>query len=168
MRSLGNRSSHRADSEFRELIPAVRLLIIQQNYLDTRTGELRLQWIVQAHPNEVAHLMLYLPKMLSPEMIRPRIEAGDKWALLDKLAELLASSNPKAHGKPLDKQAIYEAVALRERERSSAIGRGCALPHARIPGLDKPVACGDSGDSAGLWRGRSRARLHRVSAPGSP
>ncbi|MBI2422693.1 MAG: PTS sugar transporter subunit IIA [Candidatus Hydrogenedentes bacterium] len=85
--------------------------------------------------------MLYLPKMLAPDLIRPKIVAKDKWALLDKMADLMASNKPQAHGKPLDRQTIYEAVEKRELERTSAIGQGCALPHARISGLDRPVAC---------------------------
>jgi PTS system nitrogen regulatory IIA component len=69
------------------------------------------------------------------------MQAPDAWALLRELAEILAQSEPKAMGATLDADTIYDAVAARERERSSGLGHGCALPHARIEGLEAPVAC---------------------------
>ncbi len=85
--------------------------------------------------------MMYLPDLLSPPFIRVHIAAKDKWSLLDELSSLLALAKPVAKGVTLDKDAILDAVVARENERTSALGQGCALPHARIEGLEKPVAC---------------------------
>lgn len=67
--------------------------------------------------------------------------ASDKWALLRELSGVLATAMPVAAGAALDADAIYAAVEAREKERTSAIGQGCAFPHARIAGLEAPVAC---------------------------
>jgi len=85
--------------------------------------------------------MTPLQEILAPRLIRIRVEAADKAALLKTLAEVLERANPVAHGVPVDKERIYGAVMGREGERSSALGHGCALPHARIDGLERPVAC---------------------------
>lgn len=85
--------------------------------------------------------MIYLPKLLSTSQVLVRSEAPDKWALLDSLSRLLAQASPMANGSPLDHDTILREVTARERERTSALGEGCALPHARIEGLETPVAC---------------------------
>lgn len=85
--------------------------------------------------------MMYLPNMLSSGLIRVHVEAPDKWALLDDLSGLLSLALPVAHGAILSREEIVRAVRERETERTSALGQGCALPHARIEGLTKPVAC---------------------------
>lgn len=85
--------------------------------------------------------MMYLPNMLSSGLIRVRVEAPDKWALLDDLSGLLSLALPVANGAILSKEDIMKAVKEREDQRTSALGQGCALPHARIEGLTKPVAC---------------------------
>lgn len=85
--------------------------------------------------------MSLLLKILSPRLVRVHVDAPDKAALLDELSAVLAASHPKVAGHPLDKEAILNAVMARETERSSALGQGCALPHARLDGLEQPVAC---------------------------
>jgi PTS system nitrogen regulatory IIA component len=84
---------------------------------------------------------MYLPNMLSSGLTRVHVKAPDKWALLDDLSSLLSLALPVAHGKILSKEEILTAVREREGLRTSALGQGCALPHARIEGLTKPVAC---------------------------
>jgi len=85
--------------------------------------------------------MMYLPKMLSSGLIHVQVEAHDKWALIEELSGLIALAMPVANGEVLSKDAIYQAVSDQEQRRSSALGQACALPHARIEGLAKPVAC---------------------------
>lgn len=85
--------------------------------------------------------MMYLPKMLSSGLIHVNVEAHDKWSLIEELSGLLALAMPLANGEPLSKDAIYRAVSDQEQRRTSALGQGCALPHARIEGLAKPMAC---------------------------
>ena len=85
--------------------------------------------------------MMYLPKMLSSGLIHVNVEARDKWALLEELSGLIALAMPTAKGEILSKDAIYRAVSDQEQRRTSALGLGCALPHARIEGLSAPMAC---------------------------
>lgn len=85
--------------------------------------------------------MMYLPNLLSSGLIHVNVEAQDKWSLIEDLSGLLALAKPLANGVPLSKDAIYRAVSNQEQRRTSALGLGCALPHARIEGLAKPVAC---------------------------
>jgi len=85
--------------------------------------------------------MMYLPKMLSSGLIHVNVEAEDRWSLLEELSGLLALAMPMANGKPVSKETILAAVLEQEQRRTSALGQGCALPHARIEGLEAPVAC---------------------------
>jgi len=85
--------------------------------------------------------MIYLPNLLSSGLIHAQMAKTDKWSLLGKMAELLALAMPVAGDEVLGKDAILDAVRAQEDRRSSALGLGCALPHARIEGLVKPVAC---------------------------
>ena len=85
--------------------------------------------------------MMHLPKLLTSQLVRVHMTAKNTAALLDELTELLLSAKPTVKGVALDKATIYDAVMAREAERPSGLGHGCALPHARIEGLDAPVAC---------------------------
>jgi PTS system nitrogen regulatory IIA component len=85
--------------------------------------------------------MMFLPRILSPGLIRVHVAASEKEALLKELSDLLALASPMANGEPLDAETIYRVVLARENERTSALGEGCALPHARIEGLAAPAAC---------------------------
>lgn len=62
------------------------------------------------------------------------IRADSKPAILAHLADRLAS----VYG--LDKDAILERIEDREKLGSTGFGRGVAIPHARIVGLNRPVA----------------------------
>ena len=61
-------------------------------------------------------------------------EAADKPAILSTLAGLFA------RGWGLDPAAVLEQLEERERLGSTGFGRGVAIPHARIAGLNRPVA----------------------------
>ena len=62
------------------------------------------------------------------------IDAADKHAILHKLSETFAAS----YG--LDADLVLEHLEERERLGSTGFGRGVAIPHARMPGLQRPVA----------------------------
>jgi len=62
------------------------------------------------------------------------IDAADKPAILDRLSKTFA------HGWGLDAGQVFEQLEERERLGSTGFGRGVAIPHARIPGLSRPVA----------------------------
>jgi PTS system nitrogen regulatory IIA component len=61
------------------------------------------------------------------------IEAADKAAILRALANVFA----RAYG--LDAALVLERLEEREKLGSTGFGRGVAIPHARFPGVPRPV-----------------------------
>jgi PTS system nitrogen regulatory IIA component len=70
---------------------------------------------------------------LLPEAVGT-ISADGKAAIIDKLAARFAS----VYG--LDRGAVQARIEDREKLGSTGFGRGVAIPHARLAGLDSPVA----------------------------
>ncbi len=70
---------------------------------------------------------------LSPEALA-LAQADSKPAILEQLAQRFAL----AYG--LDAGLVLEALKERETLGSTGFGRGVALPHARIEGINRPVA----------------------------
>jgi len=62
------------------------------------------------------------------------VDAADKHAILQRLSQAFAAS----YG--LDREQVLDALEERERLGSTGFGRGVAIPHARIAGLQRPVA----------------------------
>ena len=62
------------------------------------------------------------------------VEAADKQAILEQLSQTFA----KSWG--LDAAQVLEHLEERERLGSTGFGRGVAIPHARFPGVSRPVA----------------------------
>lgn len=85
--------------------------------------------------------MMHLPKLLTPDLIRVHLDVSDKESLLWELSGVVVQAAPTIGDVPLDRESIFRAVLARENERTSALGQECALPHARIEGLNAPVAC---------------------------
>jgi PTS system nitrogen regulatory IIA component len=74
--------------------------------------------------------------LLAPEMIRSRAAATSKKRTLELLSELLTGDSPSDPAT----RAVFEALIGRERLGSTGLGRGVALPHARIAELEAPTA----------------------------
>ena len=72
--------------------------------------------------------------LLSPERVSCRDELGSKKRLLEQLGELLASSSPV-----LSQHEIFDALLNREKLGSTGLGKGVAIPHGRMAGLEHPV-----------------------------
>lgn len=70
---------------------------------------------------------------LSPEAVGT-IGAESKQAILAQLADRFAS----VYG--LDPVLVLERIEEREKLGSTGFGRGVAIPHARLPELNRPVA----------------------------
>jgi nitrogen PTS system EIIA component len=70
---------------------------------------------------------------LVPEAVGT-IEADSKQAILEQLAARFAS----VYG--LDPVLVLERIEEREKLGSTGFGRGVAIPHARIPDLNRPIA----------------------------
>ena len=70
---------------------------------------------------------------LKPEAVAI-IDAADKQAILERLSQAFARSWN------LDAGQVLEQLEEREKLGSTGFGRGVAIPHARFPGLSRPVA----------------------------
>lgn len=70
---------------------------------------------------------------LSTHRIHVDVEAGSKKRVLEKIVDLCADTD--------NKQDWFLALVEREKLGSTGLGHGVALPHARISGIDAPVAC---------------------------
>jgi PTS system nitrogen regulatory IIA component len=70
---------------------------------------------------------------ITPESVAI-IDATDKQAILEKLSDVFARSFN------LDAGHVLEYLEEREKLGSTGFGRGVAIPHARLPGIQRPVA----------------------------
>ena len=72
-----------------------------------------------------------ISEILSPAAVRSQAQVSSKKRLFHDLAEMAAQS----YG--LDAAATLDALQERESLGATGVGHGVALPHARIPGLEK-------------------------------
>jgi mannitol/fructose-specific phosphotransferase system IIA component (Ntr-type) len=70
-----------------------------------------------------------LMEFLQEEFILTDIQAEDKWDALAKLTDFFALTH---NIRPRHRDKILASVVERERELSTAVGMGCAIPHGRI------------------------------------
>lgn len=75
-----------------------------------------------------------LRDILDEHCIETDLEPGEKPTVLQRLLELLAHS-----GKIDDVDAALHALLEREKQSSTAIGRGVAVPHAEVGGISRPL-----------------------------
>ena len=74
---------------------------------------------------------MQLSDLIAPDRVIVGLRAGDKTQLLNELARLAAGRiSVEAHG-------ILAALSARERLGSTGFGRGFALPHARVDGVEQ-------------------------------
>src|SRR5690606_39855948 len=76
-----------------------------------------------------------LARILAPDSVRYARDVRSKKHALDILSEMLAA----AGGKPSAAE-VLNGLASRERLGSTALGHCVAMPHARLPGLERTVA----------------------------
>src|SRR4051795_3537063 len=69
--------------------------------------------------------------LLSPRAVIPQLRAGNKKQVLLKIARRAAT----AAGVP--ERRIYDVLAEGERLASTGLGRGLAVPHGKVPELDR-------------------------------
>jgi len=74
--------------------------------------------------------------MLTQEFTFCDVASASKKRLLETSAELIAGRIPE-----LDANQIFEALIGREQLGSTGIGNGIAIPHCRIPRLQKTIGC---------------------------
>ena len=76
--------------------------------------------------------MFNLADVIERHHVVPGLDARDKMSLLDELARRAALAVK------LDADTIKAALMAREHLGSTGVGRGVAIPHARIEGLKQP------------------------------
>ena len=72
--------------------------------------------------------------LIGPDQVIVGLRLGDKTQLLQELA------NRAAVATGLDPSTIFSALQSRENLGSTGLGKGFALPHARLDGLNEPFA----------------------------
>lgn len=72
---------------------------------------------------------------LNSDTVATDVDIQSKKRLLEVIAELLSGQNPQ-----LDVTEIFEKLIERERLGSTGLGKGIALPHARITNLEQAQA----------------------------
>ena len=70
---------------------------------------------------------------LQPEQVHLDVPLKDSAQALQFIAGTVA----QAHG--LDSAPIFRALSRREQAGSTGLGAGFAVPHARIPGIERPL-----------------------------
>jgi len=73
-------------------------------------------------------------EIIGPDQVVVGLRCGDKAQVLQELAGRAAA----ALG--LDRAAIFDALVMRENLGSTGLGKGFALPHARLETLERPFA----------------------------
>jgi len=76
-----------------------------------------------------------LVDVLSADRVLPDLAAPDRSSALRRMAESLAT------GCGLPAERLASALEQREKAGSTGIGRGVAIPHAKVGGLQDVVAC---------------------------
>jgi PTS system nitrogen regulatory IIA component len=71
---------------------------------------------------------------LSSQAVIPALAGQEKNSVLDEMARGLAAQ----HGS-LDHKRVRDVLWEREKISSTAIGEGVAIPHGKLPGLDRVV-----------------------------
>ena len=79
--------------------------------------------------------MVTLDQILAPECVRCNVPAGSRKRTLQVLGEIFADADPE-----LSALSVFDRLVARERLGSTGLGEGCALPHARVPGLGRTLA----------------------------
>jgi len=72
---------------------------------------------------------------LNVESIISVLKSRDKSAAIEEMATWMESCH-----RELDKQKVLDVLRERERISTTAIGEGVAIPHGKLPGVDRVLA----------------------------
>ena len=75
-----------------------------------------------------------LPELITPECIVAKLKATSKKQALQELSKKAAQIT----GKP--EREIFDVLLERERLGTTGVGMGIAIPHGKLPGLDRLYA----------------------------
>ena len=96
---------------------------------------------------------MVLAKMISEETVNLDISGVDKWTAIEILVDLMMDSG-SAH----DREAILSAMIDREKQGSTGLENGVAIPHGKMNGVRHPI----------ISFGRSKQGLDFDSMDGQP
>ena len=71
---------------------------------------------------------------LSVETVIPVLQSREKNAALQEMADWLAAHHP-----PLEGRRVLAVLLEREKISTTAIGEGVAIPHGKLPGVERVV-----------------------------
>ncbi|AQT68633.1 EIIABC-Fru [Anaerohalosphaera lusitana] len=77
---------------------------------------------------------MILTQILQPTCIKAPLEATDKESAITELVDVLSEN-----GLIQNRDAVLEAVLMREETRSTGIGSGIAIPHGKCNGVSELV-----------------------------
>ena len=63
------------------------------------------------------------------------VQCNSKKRILEIISQIAAKNNPT-----IDEAVVLSSLLSRERMGSTGIGNGIALPHGRLPGLERVLA----------------------------
>ncbi len=69
---------------------------------------------------------------LTAETVIPALTSHEKNAVLKEMASGLVANHPA-----LDEKRVLEVLSERERISTTAIGEGVAIPHGKLPGVER-------------------------------
>ena len=75
-----------------------------------------------------------LSEILSPDCIRLDVDATSKKRVLEFASQLLVGAD-----EPLSPRGVFDCLIAREKLGSTGLGHGVAIPHGRLPGLDRTI-----------------------------
>ena len=75
-----------------------------------------------------------ISQIIAADRIVVDVELASKKAVLERLADLLASSAPE-----LKSKAVFDSLIARERLGTTGLGAGIAIPHGRVPIAGLPI-----------------------------
>ena len=73
--------------------------------------------------------------ILTADMVVPALRGRTKGDVIDELASVVAAGHPE-----IDRTRLVQALEDRERLNSTALGEGVAIPHGKLPGLQRVIA----------------------------
>jgi nitrogen PTS system EIIA component len=71
---------------------------------------------------------------LSAQTVIPVLKSREKNAVLQEMADWLAAQHPSLEGR-----RVLAVLLEREKISTTAIGEGVAIPHGKLPGVDRVV-----------------------------
>ncbi|QPG05177.1 PTS IIA-like nitrogen regulatory protein PtsN [Salinimonas marina] len=81
--------------------------------------------------------------IISLDRTKCAVQCNSKKRILEVISGIASDNNPE-----VDETAVMNALMSREKMGSTGIGNGIALPHGRLPGLDRVIAIVVTSDPA--------------------